>query len=161
MLPGVEVCNIKKTPDERGFFAELARLDWGDFLESDNIVQVNLSMSCPGIIRAWHRHSRGQIDYLCVIEGALKVCVYDDKENSKTRGQLDEIILNSDKLQIVRVPGFYWHGTKCIANKPTMTLYFVTKLYDYKDPDEERRPWDNPLIIDPRTGERYNWNRVK
>lgn len=160
MLPGVKVYDIKEVPDERGIFAELLRFDLCDFLEGDNIVQVNLSMSYPGIIRAWHRHSRGQIDYLCIISGALKVCAYDDREGSETRGQLDEIILNNEKTQIVRIPGFYWHGTKCIGDEPSMVLYFVTKLYDYKNPDEERRSWDDPSIIDPKTGEQYDWNRI-
>lgn len=158
MLPGVKVYDIKKNMDERGFFAELIRLDWESFIENDNIVQVNLSMSYPGIIRAWHRHSRGQIDYLCVVKGALKVCVYDDREDSKTKGQLDEIILTDEKLQIVRIPGFYWHGSKCIGDEPSMVIYFVTTLYDYENPDEERRPWNDPSIIDPRTGEQYEWN---
>lgn len=160
MLPGVKVYDIKKNIDERGFFAELLRLDWGSLVEDNNIVQVNLSMSYPGIIRAWHRHLRGQIDYLCVVRGALKVCAYDDREDSKTKGQLDEIILNSEQIQIIRIPGFYWHGTKCIGDEPSIVLYFVTKLYNYKNPDEERRPWNDPSIIDPKTGEQYDWNRI-
>ncbi|MDI6640084.1 MAG: methyltransferase domain-containing protein [Methanocellales archaeon] len=160
MLPGVKVYDIKKIPDERGFFAELLRLDWSSFLEDDNIVQVNLSMSYPGIIRAWHRHSRGQVDYLCVVGGALKVCAYDDRESSKTKGQLDEIILTDEKPQIVRIPGFYWHGTKGMGNEPSLVLYLTTKLYDYRNPDEERRPWSDSSIIDPRTGEPYDWNKT-
>ena len=160
MLLGVKIYDIKKNIDERGSFAELLRLDWESFVEGDNIAQVNLSMSYPGIIRAWHRHSMGQVDYICVVKGVLKVCAYDDRADSKTKGQLDEIILNSEQLQIIRIPGFYWHGTKCIGNKPSMTLYFVTKLYNYKNPDEERRPWNDPSIIDPRTGERYDWNTI-
>ena len=160
MLPGVKVYEIKKIPDERGFFAELLRLDWESFIESDSIAQVNLSMSYPGIIRAWHRHARSQVDYICAVRGTLKVCAYDDREDSKTKGQLDEIILNSETLQIVRIPGFYWHGTKCIGDEPSMVLYFVTKLYDYKNPDEERRPWNDLSIIDPKTGERYDWDRI-
>jgi dTDP-4-dehydrorhamnose 3,5-epimerase len=157
MLLEIKLYDIKKNVDERGLFAEILRLDWKDFVEDDNIVQVNFSMSYPGVIRAWHRHSRGQVDYLCVVKGVIKVCAYDDREGSETRGQLDEIILNSEKPQIVRIPGFYWHGTKCIGDEPSMVLYFVTKLYDYENPDEERRPWDDPSIIDSRTGERYEW----
>jgi dTDP-4-dehydrorhamnose 3,5-epimerase len=160
MLPGVKVYDIKKNIDERGFFAELLRLDWKSFVGEDNIVQINLSMSHPGVIRAWHRHSRGQIDYICVVKGVLKVCVYDDRDSSKTRGQLDEIVLNSEQTQIVRIPGFYWHGTKCIGDEASTVLYFMTKLYDYKNPDEERRSWDDPSIIGPKTDERYDWNKA-
>ncbi|MBU4311535.1 MAG: dTDP-4-dehydrorhamnose 3,5-epimerase family protein [Candidatus Omnitrophica bacterium] len=157
MLPGIKVYDIKKIPDERGFFTELLRTDWKDFVEEDNIVQVNLSISYSGIIRAWHRHARGQVDYLSVVRGSLKACAYDDREESKTKGQLNEIILTGEKLRIVRIPGFYWHGTKCIGNEHSTVLYLVTKLYDYKNPDEERRPWNDSSIIDPRTGEPYEW----
>lgn len=160
MLPGVKVYDIKKNIDERGFFTELLRLDWKSFVGEDDIVQINLSTSYPGVIRAWHRHSKGQIDYICAVKGVLKVCVYDDRGGSKTRGQLDEIALNSERIQIVRIPGFYWHGTKCIGDGASMVLYFMTKLYDYKNPDEERRSWDDPLIIDPKTDERYDWNKA-
>lgn len=158
MLPGVKVYDVKNILDERGFFGEVLRVDWKSFVEGDDIVQVNLSVSYPRVIRAWHRHSRGQIDYLFVVKGAIKVCAYDDREGSETRGQLDEIILNSEKPQIVRIPGFYWHGTKGIADEPSTVIYFITRLYDYKNPDEERRPWNDPFIIDPRKGKQYDWN---
>lgn len=160
MLPGVKIYGIKKILDDRGFFAELLRHDWRDLIEDDNVVQANISMSYPGVIRAWHRHSRGQIDYICAVEGALRICVYDDRENSKTKGQLQEIEMIGEKLQIARIPGFYWHGTKCVGDEPSLVLYFVTKLYDYEAPDEDRRPWNDPSVIDPRTGEQYDWNGV-
>jgi hypothetical protein len=35
----------------------------------------------------------------------------------------------------------------------------MTKLYDYKNPDEERRPWNDRSIIDPTTGMQYDWNK--
>ena len=154
MLEGVRIYELKKIPDERGFFAELLRKDWKDLLGDEWIVQANLSYSYPGVIRAWHRHLRGQIDYFIVLQGAMRICAYDEKT-----GQLDEIVASEHKLQIVRIPGHYWHGTKTIGNKPSLTLYFVTRLYDYSDPDEERRPWNDPTIIDPRTGKPYDWNK--
>lgn len=160
MLRGVLLVEIRKNVDERGFFLELMRQDWKELLDSDDILQANLSMSYPGIIRAWHRHNRGQVDYFISLKGALKVCLYDDGEGSPTRYQLDEIILSSEKLQVLRVPGHYWHGFKAIGNEPAWLLYFVTKLYDYSNPDEERRPWNDPSIIDPRTKQPFDWNRV-
>ena len=154
MLEGVRVYELKKIPDERGFFAELLRRDWKEILGDEWIVQANLSYSYPGVIRAWHRHLRGQTDYFIVLQGAMRICAYDEKT-----GQLDEIIASEHKLQIVRIPGHYWHGTKTISDKPSLTLYFVTRLYDYSNPDEERRPWNDPRIIDPKTGKPYDWNK--
>lgn len=158
MLPGVQVFDIKKLPDERGFFAEGIRADWSDLLDSDTIVQANISLSYPGMIRAWHRHRRGQVDYFIVLQGAMRICAFDDEPSSPTRGQLDELVASSERLQVVRVPGKYWHGTKTISPKPSLTLYMVNRLYDYSNPDEDRRAWNDSTITDPRTGSPYDWD---
>jgi len=161
MLEGVKIYDLKKFPDERGFFSEILRQNWKDLLGDEWIAQANLSYTYPGIVRAWHRHLRGQLDYFIVAKGDMKICAYDDETK-----QLDEIIASEHKLQVVRIPGHYWHGTKTIGNEPSLTIYFVTRLYNYKKPDEERRPWNDPTIIpteingkkdDPRGGEPWNW----
>jgi len=159
MLPGVSIQDINKRVDERGFFAEILRNDWKNFLGDDKVVQANLSLSYPGMIRAWHRHKRGQVDYLIILEGAMKICAYDDEKGSPTTGDLAEIIASEDKLQLVRVPGHYWHGTKTLGVKPSVALYFVTQLYDPRDPDEERRAWNDLGILDPKTSKSFDWNR--
>jgi dTDP-4-dehydrorhamnose 3,5-epimerase len=159
MLPGVRVQDLKKIVDERGFFGEIMRQDWKDLLGDDSIVQANLSLSYPGMIRAWHRHSRGQVDYFIVLRGLIKICAYDDKQGSPTNGQLDEIVTSEENLQVVRIPGFYWHGTKALGDKPSLTVYCVNRFYDFKNPDEERRAWNDPKIVDPKTSKPFDWNR--
>lgn len=161
MLDGIKVTDLKVFPDERGFFVEGMRDDWKDILGNDKIVQTNISKSFPGMIRAWHRHNRGQIDYFVVVKGSLKICAFDEKT-----GELDEIILSGDRLQIASVPGKYWHGTKCVSDESSLTIYFTSNLYDYKNPDEERKMWDEkiiPKIIngksnDERVGKVWSWN---
>ncbi len=159
MLPGVRVYDLKKNVDERGFFAEIIRNDWKDMLGEDIIVQTNLSFSYPGMIRGWHRHNRGQVDYFIVLQGSMKICAYDDSETSPTMGQLDEVIASEQKPQLVRIPGHYWHGTKTLGNKPSLTVYCVNRLYDANNPDEDRRIWNDPTIVDPRTSKPFDWNK--
>lgn len=162
MLPGIVVKSIKRFADERGFFSEIMRVDWKDLLGEDNIVQANFSITYPGVVRAWHRHKRGQTDYFVVLRGAAKICAYDDKTS-----ELVEIISTEMNLQVVRIPGHYWHGFKAVGVEPVWLVYFVTRLYDYENPDEERRPWNDPTIIpksingkadDPRVGKPWDWN---
>jgi len=166
MIEGIEIRDLIKHVDERGFFTELLRKDWKDFLKKDTVVQFNLSYSYPGIVRAWHRHIRGQTDYFICFDGTIKVCAYDDRKDSSTYGELDEIILSSERLRVARIPGILWHGYKAIGTKPIKLLYGVNRLYDYDDPDEERRPWNDPTIIpksingkidDPRVGRPWDW----
>jgi dTDP-4-dehydrorhamnose 3,5-epimerase len=167
MIEGLVIKNLTKHFDERGFFAELLRKDWNELLIGCNIVQFNLSYSFPNIIRAWHRHLRGQIDYFICVEGSIKVCAYDDREASETYGELDEIVLSSERLRVARIPGILWHGYKALGTKPINLLYGVNRLYDYNNPDEERRPWNDHTITpksingrtdDPRVGKPWDWN---
>ncbi len=159
MLPGVRVHDLKKNVDERGFFVEILREDWKELLGDDRVVQANLSFSYPGMIRAWHRHSRGQVDYFVVVKGSMKICAYDDHSDSPTMGHIDEIVVSEERVQVVRIPGHYWHGTKTLGDRPSLTVYCVNKLYDPKNPDEERRAWNDRAIVDARTGEPFDWNR--
>lgn len=159
-ISGVRTYDLEKRIDERGFFTEILRKDWKDLLGEDQIAQVSISMSYPGMIRAWHRHTRGQVDYWVVAQGSLKIAVYDDQGNSPTKGHVVEVVASEDKLQVVRVPGHYWHGTKTLGFKPSIALYFFSRLYDYANPDEERRPWNDTSLIDLRTNQPYDWNRL-
>ena len=160
-LKGVKTYEIKILPDERGFFAEALRTDWKEFLEDEQITQTNLSYSYPNIVRAWHKHTRGQIDHFLVLKGAMKICAYDEET-----GKMAEVIASSKKPTVVRIPGKYLHGTKTVSNEPSLLIYFVNRVYDYKNPDELRRPWDDQSIVpteingktnDPRVGKPWDW----
>jgi dTDP-4-dehydrorhamnose 3,5-epimerase len=160
-LPGVRLAEVERYVDERGLFHEIMRGDWKELLGDDVLVQANLSVTLPNVVRAWHRHLRGQVDYFFVVKGYAKVCAYDDKTKS-----LVEVVLSEDKPSILRVPGHYWHGFKVVGNEPVYLLYFTNRLYDYEEPDEERRPWNDSSIVpitingktdDPRCGKPWDW----
>lgn len=159
MLEGVKVLSLRKFADERGFFAEIMRKDWEIF--EDEIMQSNFSVSYPGIVRAWHRHLRGQVDYFVVLKGAVKICAFDEKSK-----EMNELVSTGENLQVIRIPGHYWHGFKVLGNERAYLLYFTNRLYDYNNPDEERRSWDDPTIVperingrekDPRCGKPWDW----
>lgn len=119
MLPGTLV----RLVDERGSFTEIMRRDWLDVLTND-IMQANMSVIYPGMVRAWHRHERGQVDHFLAMQGAMKICAYDDES-----GELDEIVSSGENLQLVRIPGHYWHGFRVVGNELTTLIYFVNNLF--------------------------------
>ena len=162
-LKGVKTYEINVLPDERGFFSEALRADWKEFLEDEQVTQINLSYSYPNIVRAWHKHTRGQIDHFLVVKGTMKICAYDEET-----GKMAEVIASDKKLTVVRIPGKYLHGTKTVSNEPSLLVYFVNRLYDYKEPDELRSPWNDQTIVpteingnknDPRVGKPWDWFR--
>jgi len=159
-MKGIEVKELELHPDDRGLFCELYRQDWRSFFD-EPVVQFNLSLSFPGIVRAWHRHARGQVDYFIVVEGALHICAYDGSTH-----ELFEVVASHCRPSVVRIPGHYYHGTMAVGSTPALTLYGTTRLYDYDDPDEERLSWNDasvkPVDIngrsdDPRVGQAWDW----
>jgi dTDP-4-dehydrorhamnose 3,5-epimerase len=164
MLQGIRIRPIKRISDERGFFTEVMRKDWKELFAEDTVAQANFSFTYPDVIRAWHRHVKGQADYFLALRGLIKICAFDDKTSEVT-----EVISNGLDLQVVRIPGHYWHGFKALGNEPAMLLYFTTNLYDAANPDEERRPWNDPALIpkivngkkdDVRVGKPWDWNTL-
>jgi len=162
MLQGIRIRPIRRLSDERGFFTEVMRKDWKDLFGEDTIAQANFSFTYPDVIRAWHRHVRGQVDYFLALRGLIKICAFDDKT-----AEVNEVISSCLDLQVVRMPGHYWHGFKALGDEPAMLLYFTTNLYDATNPDEERRPWNDPALIpkivngkkdDVRVGKPWDWN---
>lgn len=144
LINGVELKQLKKNVDERGFLCELLRKDWSIFKE---FAMAYFSVTYPGVVRAWHRHSRTkQIDHLCIIQGMAKVVIYDQRKDSPTKGRINEFFLGDDNLILLKIPGECWHGFKAIGTKPVILLNFPSQLYNYENPDEERLPPDTKEI---------------
>ena len=162
MLKGVLIKKHNQLTDERGFFTELMRNDWKDFYQNEILSQTNLIESYPYIIRAWYKNLKGQINYFTALEGAIKICVFDEK----TR-ELTEIISTKENFQTVRVPAHYWHGFRVISMQPAKVLYSTSQLADSNQTDHSTRPWNDPTIIpktinnkkeDPRADKSWNWH---
>jgi dTDP-4-dehydrorhamnose 3,5-epimerase len=145
MIQGVEVKDLLTHRDERGFFRELAR-DTEEIV-SEGWAQVSHSLMHPGVAKAWHVHAT-QVDWWYVPVGDLKVALYDTREGSSTRGQLDEFFLGEHyDAKLLKVPAGVAHGCRVIGDT-THLIYLTSKTYN---PDEEGRiPHDDRNIA-------YDW----
>ncbi len=144
LIDGVELKQLKKNVDERGYLCELLRKDWGVYKE---FAMTYFSITFPGVVRGWHRHPKNkQIDNMSILQGTGKIVVYDDREDSSTKGIVNEFVLGEDNPTLVRIPGECWHGFKALGVKPVLLINFPTALYDYEKPDEERLPPDTNKI---------------
>jgi len=142
----VKVQPLQVNADERGSLTEIWRDDWDFYAGEDEPAMSYVSDTYPGIIRAWHRHSRGQIDHYVVSHGKAKFGVYDQREDSSTHGELDTVILGEGNMAAIRIPGDCWHGFKVVGDERATLINFPTTLYDYEEPDQERLPHDTDRI---------------
>lgn len=144
MIDGVETRSLQVNADERGHLVEMFREDW-DIYDPDPAMAY-YSMTYPGVVRAWHRHARGQTDHFICPKGRIKIGIYDDREDSATRDELTTLVIGEHDQRAVRIPGACWHGFKAIGDEPAFLVNFPTNLYDNEDPDEERLPHDTDRI---------------
>ena len=100
MIDGVEIFPLTRIQDERGMVMHMLKNSDPHFLAFG---EIYFSVIYPGVIKAWHLHSRMTINY-AVVEGNIKLVVFDQRPDSKTKGELQEIYFGQVNYQLVRVP---------------------------------------------------------
>ena len=147
MIEGVVLKPLRVIPDERGRLMEILRCDEPLF---EKFGQVYMTTTYPGVIKAWHFHKK-QDDNAAVVKGMLKIVLYDDREGSKTRGELTEFFLGEHNPALLHIPKGIYHGWKCIGLGEAIVVNCVTEPYNHDDPDEFRLPFDTDKIP-------YDWD---
>ena len=148
LIEGVGARRAKVLPDERGRLGEIIRADDPWF---EKFGQVYFTTTYPGVVKAWHYH-KIQTDNFYVIKGTIKLALFDDRENSPTKGIVNEIYLGQHCPAVVRIPPGVQHGWMCVGTEEAYILNIVSEMYNYSQPDEYRtHPHDNHIP--------YDWTR--
>lgn len=142
MIQGVEVKQLTRNADERGFLMEIMRNDDPIFTKFG---QCYVSMNYPGVVRAWHYHEK-QDDFFVVVKGMIKVGLYDMREGSPTRGEVSEYYLGDNNNIVLKIPVGVAHGYKTVGVEPSLLVNFPSEVYNREEPDEQRLPWDTDQI---------------
>ena len=142
MIQGVEIKQLARHADERGFLMELLRSDDPVFTKFG---QCYVSMNYPGVIRAWHHHKK-QDDFFVVVKGMIKVGLYDLREGSPTQGETAELYLGDNNSIMLKIPAGVVHGYKTVGTEPSLLINFPSEIYNPQEPDEYRLPWNTDQI---------------
>jgi dTDP-4-dehydrorhamnose 3,5-epimerase len=82
----------------------------------------------------------------------MKLALYDDREDSPTRGEVNEFFLGVHNPVLVKIPRGVYHGFKAIGDDEAIVINVPTEPYNREEPDEYRLdPHDNDIP--------YDWNR--
>jgi dTDP-4-dehydrorhamnose 3,5-epimerase len=148
MIEGVNVKKLRVIPDERGFLMEMLRADDPFF---QKFGQAYLTAAYPGVVKGWHYH-KIQTDHFIVVKGMMKVVLYDMRENSSTKGEINEFFMGELNPMLITIPPGVLHGMKCISEEIAFLINIPTEIYEYGDPDEHRvAAHDNDIP--------YDWGR--
>ena len=148
MIEDVRVRKLRVIPDERGRLMEILRCD-DDLFE--RFGQAYMTTAYPGVTKAWHYHKIQSDNFACV-KGMMKVVLYDARENSPTRGEINEFFIGEHNPMLIHIPPGVHHGFKCVSAEEAIVINLPTECYNYDDPDEYR--------VSPSDGEiPYDWSR--
>ena len=125
-IEGVIVRPLNQIVDERGKIMQMLRSDDIDF---ERFGEIYFSVVYPQSIKGWHIHTEMTLNY-AVVEGNIKLVLFDERENSSTKGMLQEIFVGTDSYKLVKIPPNVWNGFKGIGNKPAIVANCSTLAHD-------------------------------
>ena len=144
MIDGVIINSLKQILDERGKVMHMLRDDSEGFV---GFGEIYFSCVYPEAIKGWHIHKKMVLNYAVPL-GNIKFVLYDDRQGSPTKGEIQEIFLGADNYCRVSVPPLVWNGFKGIGTEAAIVANCASIAHD---PDEiDRRDPFDPYIP-------YNW----
>jgi len=143
MIEGVYVRPLQRIPDERGMIMHMLRADDPHFQQFG---EIYFSTVYPGVIKGWHIHTRMTLNY-AVVHGMIKLVLYDDRVDSPTRGEIQELFLGQGNYCLVTIPPMIWNGFKGIGTTIAIVANCATVPHDpeeikRKDPFDPSIPYD-------------------
>lgn len=139
-IAGVVFRPTRPVPHEDGHVAEVARDDWPGL--NGPIVQVHTTTTFPGRIRAWGLHQRST-DRLFVVDGLVRIVVFDGRNTSPTKGMLNEFTVSGKNPGLLVIPPNLFHGWKNIGPSEAIIINMPSLMYDHEAPDALDLPWDS------------------
>jgi len=144
-IEGVEIRELKKFHDERGWLAEIYRADeW----PAENLpVMGYVSVTKPGVTRGPHEHT-DQADVFCFPgPGTFEVRVWDRRAGSPTQGASMAFEAGEDDPSVVVIPPGVVHGYRNISEADALVINLPNRLYRGEgkaDEVDEIRHEDDP-----------------
>tara|TARA_B110000259_G_C14034431_1_gene408556 strand:- start:17076 stop:17525 length:450 start_codon:yes stop_codon:yes gene_type:complete len=147
MIDGVKLVKLNQIHDERGKVMHMLRDSDPHF---SKFGEIYFSCTYPGVVKGWHKHKTMTLNY-SAITGSVKVVLYDDRDSSATKGQVQEIFLSPENYYLLIVPPMIWNGFKAIGTVEAIVANCAT--IPHKPDEIERLDINNELIP-------YKWNIV-
>lgn len=126
MIQDVAIKPLKKIADERGCIMHMLKATDPEFKQFG---EIYFSTVYPGVIKGWHFHEKMTLNY-AVIKGNIKLVLFDQRENSPTKGEVQEIFLGDKNYCLVAVPPGVWNGFKGVGLEEAIVANCATHPHD-------------------------------
>lgn len=127
-LSKVKVKKLDKKEDNRGFVAEIVRVE--DLSDPDKkFGQIYVTTAKPGHTKGKHYHNR-KTEWFCVILGNGLLTLVDKKSKEKK-----EIKMGEDNMVAVEIPPGVWHAISNEEGKDMYLVAHISESFNPEDPD--------------------------
>ena len=142
MIDGIALHPLRQFIDDRGRTMHMLRNDDSHFI---GFGEVYFSGIHPGKTKGWYLHRLKTLNYAVPV-GRVRVVIYDDRDGSPTRGQLDEHILGeeSERYALLTIPPLLWYGLQGLATGISLVANCSNLPNDPAESD--RKPLDSPDV---------------
>lgn len=143
MIDGVSIVPLRRIPDERGTIYHMLKCTDPHF---EKFGEIYFSSVYRDVIKGWHRHRGMTLNYACVF-GRIKLALYDDREGSRTKGEVMEVFLGPDQHALAIIPPGVWNGFKGLSDPFALVANCASEPHDPTrserlDPFESHIPYD-------------------
>ena len=143
MIKDILVKPLSQIADERGKIMHMLRADEPHF---EKFGEIYFSMVYPEIVKGWHLHKEMTLNY-AVISGMVKLVLYDPREDSPTKGEIQELFIGENNYVLVKIPPGIYNGFKGIGTKPAIVANCAT-IPHLPDEMERLDPFNNSIPYD-------------
>lgn len=126
MIEDVIVEPLKIFSDSRGKVLHMLRKDASFFKQFG---EVYFSLVNPGVIKGWKKHLK-ITQHFAVPIGNIKLVLYDSRDDSSTKGKIQEIIIGVDNYKLVKIPPLICYSFKALFSKPALVANCTDLPYD-------------------------------
>ena len=126
MIEGVAIIPLRRIADDRGAVFHMLKSSDPHFA---GFGEIYFSSVYPGVVKAWKHHRRITANYACIL-GRVKVVVYDDREDSSTKGSVMEVVLGPDEYSLAVIPPRVWHGFQGLGHPASILANCATEPSD-------------------------------
>lgn len=155
LIEGVVVKKLTVHKDPTGSLVETMRDSWEEVIGSTMPFKMQYISQTPFAVardeKEWHVH-KNQKDRFACISGKIVTAIYDPREESTTKNQLNLFVMGPEKeeeMYLLVIPENTLHGFMVISKTPALLSNFPTQIYNPED--EGRVPHKQEL----------DWNKVR
>jgi len=147
MIDGVIITPLLQIADERGKVMHMLKSTDPHFQQFG---EIYFSCVFPDAVKAWHIHDTMVLNY-AVPFGRIKFVLFDDRPESPTHGEVQELFLGEENYWLVTVPTRVWNGFKGVGTQVAVVANCASIAHDpseihRRDPKDEYFPYNWQLV---------------